>query len=75
MRMQTNNRAGFTIVELMVVLALTMFIMVILSQAFASSLDTFTSLKAIGDMQEKLRSATIILRDDLSNDHFEGKRR
>ena len=75
MRMQTKSRAGFTIVEMMVSMALTLFIMVILSQAFATSLDTFTSLKALGDMQEKLRSATIILRDDLANDHFEGKRR
>jgi prepilin-type N-terminal cleavage/methylation domain-containing protein len=75
MRMQNTTRAGFTLIEVMVVMALTMFIMVILAQAFASSLDTFANLKAIGDMQEKLRSATIILRDDLQNDHFEGKLR
>lgn len=75
MRMQDEYRAGFTLVELMVAMALTMFVMVILSQAFASSLDTFTNLKAIGDMQENLRAATIIIRDDLRNDHFQGKMR
>lgn len=68
-------RKGFTIVELLVAMALTLFIMVILSQCFIQGLETFSSLKAIGDMQEKLRTATNILRDDLAQDHFEGKRR
>jgi prepilin-type N-terminal cleavage/methylation domain-containing protein len=68
-------RGGFTLIELMVAMALTLFIMVILSQAFVASLDTFSGLKAIGDMQQNLRTAEVMLRDDLSQDHFEGKRR
>src|SRR5438034_10540819 len=70
-----RSRAGFTLVELMVAMALTMFIMVILSQAFVLSLETFAAMKGLGDMQIDLRTATNILRDDLSQDHFEGKRR
>jgi prepilin-type N-terminal cleavage/methylation domain-containing protein len=73
--MKSRSRAGFTLIELMVAMALTMFIMVILSQAFMMSLDTFSGMKGIGDMQIQLRTAEVILRDDLRNDHLEGKRR
>jgi hypothetical protein len=73
--MQSRPRQGFTLVEMMVVVALTMFIMLILSTAFSTALETFRQLKAIGDMQDQLRTATNMLRTDLSADHFEGKRR
>jgi prepilin-type N-terminal cleavage/methylation domain-containing protein len=71
----SQRRAGFTLVEMMVAMALTVFILVILSQAFGTGLDTFRSLKAIGDMQEGLRTVSVRLRADLSADHFEEKRR
>ncbi len=74
MNMQTK-RAAFTLVELMVAMTLTLFVMVILSQAFVLSLETFSGMKGIGDMQQNLRVASVLLRDDLSQDHFEGKRR
>jgi hypothetical protein len=70
-----SSRSGFTLVEMMVAMTLTMFVMVILSQCFVQGLETFSGLKAIGDMQEELRTATTLLRADLSQDHFEGKRR
>jgi type II secretory pathway pseudopilin PulG len=70
-----NRRAAFTLIEMMVAMALTIFVMVILSQCFVAGLETFSDLKAIGDMQEELRTATILLRDDLRHDHFTGKRR
>jgi type II secretory pathway pseudopilin PulG len=69
------TRAGFTLIELMVAMALTMFIMIILSQAFATGVDVFSQLKAIGDMEENLRAASTTLRADLAADHFEAKRR
>jgi prepilin-type N-terminal cleavage/methylation domain-containing protein len=68
-------RRGFTLVEMLVAMGLTMFIMVILSEAFATGLDVFTQLKAVGDMEENLRAAATALRSDLAADHFEGKRR
>lgn len=74
MQMRTK-RPGFTLIELMVAMALTLFIMTILSQAFVMSIETFSGMKGIGDMQMNLRTASILLRDDLIEDHFEGKRR
>ena len=68
-------RSGFTLVEMLVAMTLTIFIMVILSQAFTQGLDTFSGLKAIGDMQEDLRAAANLMRHDLAQDHFEAKRR
>src|SRR5262245_10709072 len=66
-----KRRQGFTITELLVSLALIIFIMLILTEAFSSGLETFRRLKAVGDMQEKMRSAMIVIRRDLVSDHFE----
>src|SRR5262245_23134206 len=68
-------RQGFTLIEMLVAMTLTIFVMVILSECFIQGLETFSQLKAIGDMQEKLRTATNMLREDLTQDHFEAKRR
>jgi type II secretory pathway pseudopilin PulG len=66
-----TSRGGFTLVELLVSMALIIFIMTILSTAFSVSLDTFRQLKAIGDMSEQLRSANTIIRRDLAAEHVE----
>jgi prepilin-type N-terminal cleavage/methylation domain-containing protein len=65
-----GSRRGFTIQELLVAMALIVFVMVILSEAFAAGVDSFRQLKAIGDMQEKLRAAAAPLRRDLAETHF-----
>jgi prepilin-type N-terminal cleavage/methylation domain-containing protein len=70
-----KRRHGFTLVELLVAMALIIFIMAILSQAFTAALTTFRNLKAEGDMAEKLRAVTQLLQRDLAADHFEGKKR
>lgn len=70
-----RTRQGFTLVEMLVAMALTIFIMVIISQAFVAGLDTFRGLKAIGDMQASLRTGATALRDDLAADHFEAGRK
>ncbi|MHB1424649.1 MAG: PilW family protein [Gemmataceae bacterium] len=70
-----RRRNAFTIVELLVAMALIMFIMAILSTAFATATQTFRSLKAVGDLANKLRSVTTILQRDLAADHFDGKKR
>jgi prepilin-type N-terminal cleavage/methylation domain-containing protein len=69
------RRQGYTLVEMLVSLALVLFIMVILSQAFSTGLEVFRQLKGVGEMEERLRMASTILRQDLKLDHFEGKRR
>ena len=75
MRMAKNIRRGFTLIEMLVAMALTLFVMVILSQAFATALETFRGLKSIGDMQQSLRIAQTALTADLSADHFEPGRK
>lgn len=70
-----RRRQGFTLVELLVAMALILFIMAILSQAFVSATNTFRNLKALGDMASKLRAVTQLLQHDLAADHFEGKKR
>lgn len=69
------RRPGFTLVEMLVATALILFIMFILTGAFVAGLDSFRQLKAIGDLEAKLRTAATQIRRDLSADHFEGKRR
>jgi len=61
-----RRRAGLTIVEMLVATALIMFIMVILSEAFVKGLETFRQLKAVGDMNEKLRGTATLMRSELS---------
>ena len=70
-----GSRPAFTLVELMVAMALTLFVMVILTQAFVTSLATFSTLKSIGEMQANLRTVSSLLQADLASDHFEGKLR
>jgi prepilin-type N-terminal cleavage/methylation domain-containing protein len=70
-----RRRQGFTIVELLVAMALIVFIMAILSEAFVAGLKVFRDLKALGDMNERLRTAATLLTGDLAADHFEGKKR
>ena len=70
-----RHRPAFTLVEMLVAMALILFIMVILSEAFVAGLEAFRQLKAVGDMEERLRAASIEIRRDLNADHFEGRRR
>lgn len=67
-----GRRSGFTIIELLVSIGLVILIMGVLAEAFALGLDTFSRLKAIGDMSDRLRAATHQIRRDLAADHFEG---
>lgn len=60
-----RRRLAFTITELLVAMALIMFIMAVLSEAFVAGLESFRQLKSVGDMDQKLRTAAIILRRDL----------
>jgi type II secretory pathway pseudopilin PulG len=71
----SKRRGGFTIVELLVAMALIMLIMAVMSEAFTAGLQAFRSLKGLGDMQERLRVASVQLRRDLTLRHFEGDRK
>jgi len=67
-----RRRAGFTLVEMLVASALIIFMMYIIASAFESGLTSFRVLKQQGDMQEKLRAATTVIRTDLATPHFGG---
>jgi prepilin-type N-terminal cleavage/methylation domain-containing protein len=67
-----RTRRGFTLVELLVSMALVIFIMVIVSETFVSALDSVRLLKAQGEMQANLRAASSRLRSDLTSPHFIG---
>jgi type II secretory pathway pseudopilin PulG len=67
----TNHRRGaFTLVEMMVAMALLIVIMVITAEAFTKALDTMRSTRAQGAMMDQLRSVNALLSDDLSKWHF-----
>jgi hypothetical protein len=59
---------------MMVVMALTLVIMTVLAQAFSMALNTFSEMRALGDMQQQLRTAAVLIRNDLSGVRFEGDR-
>jgi hypothetical protein len=59
-------------VELLVALALVIFIMSILSEAFVAATTSFLALKAIGDLDANLRTVATVLRNDLATYHFDG---
>src|SRR5262245_48666071 len=67
-------RRGFTLTELLVSMALIVFVMVILSEAFTAGVQAFRDLKAAGDLNERLRAASVQLRRDLASAHFESSR-
>ena len=66
MRIQRSTpRTGFTLMELLVATALILFIMAIIAQAFGAASKTFTTMRTAGQLQERNRTATNIIRKDL----------
>jgi hypothetical protein len=70
-----RRRIGFTLVELLVSVALIIFVLLILSEAFRAGVASTQTLKAMGDLDQKLRTVSTLIRNDLEADHFEGKKR
>jgi prepilin-type N-terminal cleavage/methylation domain-containing protein len=65
-----RRRSGFTLVEVLVSMALILFIMSILAAAFGAASQAVSDLKSAGDLAEKLRGATNVLKRDLECPHF-----
>lgn len=76
MRLRHNihqaKRAGLTLVEMLIALALSIFIMAILSEAFVKGLEVFGQYKALADLEQRLRTVANIVRRDLRAQHFDG---
>lgn len=79
MRLRNNihhaKRAGLTLVEMLIALALSIFIMAILSEAFVKGLEVFGQYKALADLEQRLRTVANIVRRDLRAQHFDGGRK
>jgi type II secretory pathway pseudopilin PulG len=72
MRIQpASRRSAFTLVEMLVASALVIFMMYIIASAFEKGLESFRVLRVQGDLQDKLRAASSILRLDLTAPHFD----
>lgn len=67
-------RNAFTLIELLIAMAMIVMMMSVLSEAFIVGLETFRELKGIGDLNERLRGDAIQLREDTRSSHFETSR-
>ncbi len=72
-RTARTRRPGFTLIEVLVAAGLCMLIMVVMTQAFAAGLDTFSVLKSTGELQERLAVAGTVLQSDLAATHLENQ--
>ena len=72
---KSPRQNGFTVVELLVALALVLFIMSIISQVFVDASEAFRSARSKAELTEKLRFITQTLRADLRSRHFENGRK
>lgn len=75
LQINRNSRNAFTLVELMVAMALIILMLSIMSQAFVIATGTMQGLKEVADMQEKIRPAITLLQRDLGANHFEGSKK
>ena len=75
LKIKRNSRNAFTLVELMVAMALIILMLSIMSQAFVIATGTMQGLKEVADMQEKIRPAITLLQRDLGANHFEGSKK
>ena len=74
--MKTNNpRYAFTLVELLVSMALILIMLSIMSQAFVIATTTMQGLRDAVEMQEKVRPVLTLLQRDLGAYHFEGSKK
>lgn len=69
------RRGGFTLVELLVAIGLTLFIMTIIVEAFTLAMDSYQGFRTAGDLMTQVRGGLYLLRNDLGQNHFDANRR
>lgn len=72
MRYLIPNRRAFTLTEMLVAAALTLFVMGLIATAYRAGLDTYTKLRVATGLSERLRTASDVIRNDLAQEHFGG---
>ena len=70
-----NSKKGFTLVELLVSMAIIIFMLSIMSQAFVIATTCMSGLKGVGELLDKGRPVLAVLQKDLSAYHFDGYKR
>lgn len=72
MRYRKPNRQAFTLTEMLVAAALTLFVMALIATAYRAGLDTYTKLRVATGLSERLRTASDVIKNDLAQEHFGG---
>lgn len=72
---QQITRQGFTLVELLVSMAIIIFMLSIMSQAFVIATTCMQGMKTVGELIDKVRPVMTILQRDLAADHFDGTKK
>src|SRR4051812_36737833 len=67
---RNTNRAGFTLVEMLVSTALIIFVMLILTTVFTAGMNAFRNMRGMGSLQDNLRQTGTIIQRDLAAPHF-----
>ena len=75
LKIKRNCRNAFTLVELMVAMALIILMLSIMSQAFVIATTCMSGLKGVGELLDKGRPVLAVLQKDLSAYHFDGYKR
>jgi len=75
MQFNLKTRSAFTLVELMVAMAIIILMLSIMSQAFVIATGAMQGLKEAADMHEKVRPVITLLQRDLGALHFDGSRK
>ena len=70
-----KSKKGFTLVELLVSMAIIIFMLSIMSQAFVIATTCMSGLKGVGELLDKGRPVLAVLQKDLSAYHFDGNKR
>ena len=74
-RTQPIQRQGFTLVELLVSMAIIIFMLSIMSQAFVIATTCMQGMKTVGELIDKVRPVMTIMQRDLAADHFDGTKK
>jgi len=74
-RTQPIRRQGFTLVELLVSMAIIIFMLSIMSQAFVIATTCMQGMKTVGELIDKVRPVMTIMQRDLAADHFDGTKK
>lgn len=69
------QRKGFTLVELLVSMAIIIFMLSIMSQAFVIATTCMQGMKTVGELIDKVRPVMTIMQRDLAADHFDGTKK